>query len=322
MHSANTELEKAIKQKKSRKEAEDDAAEKLGLHLTPLWELRRQLRTQFEKEFAPPVMVATDIAARGLDFDCKVDLVINYDFPYNSIDYLHRTGRTARAGQSGKIVSLISKYDTNLATQIQDAIKRDLPFDTIGSDHYLLERRERERLMEASQKTKAGAGEEGRGKGESENKGVDERNSNKAGGDQRELISADMGAAAAAAAVPLMGARKVAGDRSRGGAVASKRSETANKREKDVANDRSADAEYNDDNRGQVQNRKATEPKTRGRAKAENDKMNRKNWDRKMWAPMTAAIEAAAAMVKEKPQPYSRRERFSEAGKEDNGGSR
>ena len=47
-------------------------------------------------------MVATDLAARGLDFPVCIDHVINFDFPLNPVDYLHRTGRTARAGNRGE----------------------------------------------------------------------------------------------------------------------------------------------------------------------------------------------------------------------------
>jgi superfamily II DNA/RNA helicase len=48
-------------------------------------------------------MVCTDLAARGLDFPARVDHVVNFDFPKTPVDYLHRTGRTARAGSSGKV---------------------------------------------------------------------------------------------------------------------------------------------------------------------------------------------------------------------------
>jgi hypothetical protein len=48
-------------------------------------------------------MICTDLAARGLDFPARVDHVVNFDFPKSPIDYLHRTGRTARAGKSGKV---------------------------------------------------------------------------------------------------------------------------------------------------------------------------------------------------------------------------
>lgn len=49
----------------------------------------------------PLVMVCTDLAARGLDFGCRVDHIVNFDFPRSNVDYLHRAGRTARAGAKG-----------------------------------------------------------------------------------------------------------------------------------------------------------------------------------------------------------------------------
>ena len=56
---------------------------------------------------------------RGLDMPGRVDHVVNFDFPMNPIDYIHRTGRTARAGSSGRITSIVAKRDATLAGRIE-----------------------------------------------------------------------------------------------------------------------------------------------------------------------------------------------------------
>jgi superfamily II DNA/RNA helicase len=73
-------------------------------------------------EDSVPALVCTDLAARGLDLVC--DHVINFDFPLNPIDYLHRTGRTARMGRKGMVTSLVTKRDQTLAVQLEEAMRR------------------------------------------------------------------------------------------------------------------------------------------------------------------------------------------------------
>ncbi|XP_021771523.1 DEAD-box ATP-dependent RNA helicase 39-like [Chenopodium quinoa] len=79
-----------------------------------------------------PTLVCTDLAARGLDLD--VDHVIMFDFPKNSVDYLHRTGRTARMGAKGKVTSLVAKRDVPLATRIEEAIKKNECLESLSVD--------------------------------------------------------------------------------------------------------------------------------------------------------------------------------------------
>ncbi|XP_020220798.1 DEAD-box ATP-dependent RNA helicase 39 [Cajanus cajan] len=79
-----------------------------------------------------PTLVCTDLAARGLDMD--VDHVVMFDFPLNSIDYLHRTGRTARMGAKGKVTSLVAKKDLDLARKIEEAIKKNESLEAITKD--------------------------------------------------------------------------------------------------------------------------------------------------------------------------------------------
>lgn len=66
------------------------------------------------------ILVASDVAARGLDIK-NVNMIVNYDIPKNSKDYIHRIGRTARAGAEGKVYSLLSEEDhENMRAVMED----------------------------------------------------------------------------------------------------------------------------------------------------------------------------------------------------------
>ena len=72
------------------------------------------------------VMVATDVAARGLDI-AELPAVINYDLPYSPEDYVHRIGRTGRAGASGRAMSLMVPDDARLLSEIEKLVKKTIP---------------------------------------------------------------------------------------------------------------------------------------------------------------------------------------------------
>ncbi|KAG0425964.1 hypothetical protein HPB47_026895 [Ixodes persulcatus] len=71
------------------------------------------------------VLVATDVASRGLDIPC-VELVLNHNVPSVPKDYVHRVGRTARAGRGGMALTLVTQYDVNLLRAIEELINTKL----------------------------------------------------------------------------------------------------------------------------------------------------------------------------------------------------
>lgn len=74
---------------------------------------------------AARLLVATDVASRGLDIP-NVGLVINFDVPRNPDDYVHRVGRTARAGRSGESVTLVGQRDVQLVLAIEKRVGRQM----------------------------------------------------------------------------------------------------------------------------------------------------------------------------------------------------
>ena len=78
------------------------------------------------KEGKVTLLVATDIAARGLDIE-HLPHVINYELPPNSEDYIHRIGRTGRAGMSGDAISLVSPDEQDLLQSIEKMLKMRIP---------------------------------------------------------------------------------------------------------------------------------------------------------------------------------------------------
>jgi ATP-dependent RNA helicase RhlB len=80
-------------------------------------------------------LVATDVAARGLDIE-DLAMVVNYDLPVESENYVHRIGRTARAGKTGKAVTLASEQDVYELPDIERYIGKKIPALIAGEDLY------------------------------------------------------------------------------------------------------------------------------------------------------------------------------------------
>ena len=82
------------------------------------------------KQGAIRVLVATDIAARGLDID-QLPFVVNFELPQVPEDYVHRIGRTGRAGSEGEALSLVCVDEAKLLRDIEKLLKRSLPSQII-----------------------------------------------------------------------------------------------------------------------------------------------------------------------------------------------
>jgi ATP-dependent RNA helicase RhlB len=93
---------------------------------------RMKVLSQF-KEGTLPILVATDVASRGLHID-GVSHVINYDLPQDAEDYVHRIGRTARAGAGGKAVSLACEEYVHSLADIEDFIGQKIPVASITDE--------------------------------------------------------------------------------------------------------------------------------------------------------------------------------------------
>uniref|UniRef100_A0A8C6FEF0 RNA helicase n=1 Tax=Monodon monoceros TaxID=40151 RepID=A0A8C6FEF0_MONMO len=89
------------------------------------------------KAKARSILLATDVASRGLDIP-HVDVVVNFDIPTHSKDYIHRVGRTARAGRSGKSITFVTQYDVELFQRIEHLIGKKLPVFPTQDDEVMM----------------------------------------------------------------------------------------------------------------------------------------------------------------------------------------
>ena len=102
-----------------------DGLKSVAVHGDKTHGFRKKAITEF-KENKIRVLVATDVAARGLDIE-DLYYVINYDLPFMPIDYVHRIGRTARAGKDGVAISLLDEYDVASIRDVEKFISQKIP---------------------------------------------------------------------------------------------------------------------------------------------------------------------------------------------------
>jgi len=112
---------------------------------------------------AARILIGTDVAARGLDIP-DVELVINYDIPRDPDDYVHRVGRTARAGRKGTSISLVGQRDVDLIKTIEERVGREMIEYDEGEDVNIETRVVRDALSLVAEKKREAllAVEEGR----------------------------------------------------------------------------------------------------------------------------------------------------------------
>tara|TARA_Y100000768_G_C23991333_1_gene693660 strand:+ start:3961 stop:5784 length:1824 start_codon:yes stop_codon:yes gene_type:complete len=102
---------------------------KMGLKAKPIsGRLSQNKRTKLLQDFRAKevtILVCTDVAARGLDFK-EINLVINYDLPQEAANYVHRIGRTGRAGAEGEAISFCAHEDCEYIEPIKELIEADI----------------------------------------------------------------------------------------------------------------------------------------------------------------------------------------------------
>ena len=113
------------------------------------------------------ILVATDIVARGIDID-DITMVINYDCPHDAEDYVHRIGRTARAGRDGRAVTLVSERDIPALRAIERLLEKKLTPEKLpqGCEAPDLNARGRGRGDSGRGRGNGGGRSRGRGKGQ------------------------------------------------------------------------------------------------------------------------------------------------------------
>ena len=92
------------------------------------------------KDGSLDIVVATDVAARGLDVE-RISHVVNYDIPTDTESYVHRIGRTGRAGRSGEAILFVSPRERHLLQAIERATRQPITSMALPSDEALLDRR-------------------------------------------------------------------------------------------------------------------------------------------------------------------------------------
>ncbi|MBQ3807500.1 MAG: DEAD/DEAH box helicase, partial [Kiritimatiellae bacterium] len=127
---------------RNRKSGCEQLVRELQSHDIPALELsgdvdqkkRIRILDDFRKGVAK-IVVATDVAARGLQVD-DISLVVNYDFPYEPDDYIHRIGRTGRAGETGTAISFACEDESFIIPDIEKLTGKELPCEMPDEEYF------------------------------------------------------------------------------------------------------------------------------------------------------------------------------------------
>jgi ATP-dependent RNA helicase RhlE len=112
------------------KQLTHDGIPAMAIHGNKSQMVRTRTLAKF-KDGSLQVLVATDIAARGIDI-VELPHVVNFDLPFVPEDYVHRIGRTGRAGSEGEAISLVCVDENKLLADIEKVIKRSLPQEVVS----------------------------------------------------------------------------------------------------------------------------------------------------------------------------------------------
>lgn len=122
-----------------------------GLH-GDMEQKQREISIRGFKNGAVDIFVATDVAARGLDVN-DVSHVFNYHIPFDSESYVHRIGRTGRAGKTGEAITLVSPNELRTIKRIEKDVGTQMATEVIPTKEELVKNKENDLLMEIAQTT-------------------------------------------------------------------------------------------------------------------------------------------------------------------------
>jgi ATP-dependent RNA helicase RhlE len=111
------------------RQLEKDGLVTEAIHGDKTQQARLEALSKF-KEGKLQVLVATDVAARGLDID-DLPLVVNYELPHTPEDYVHRIGRTGRAGALGEAISLVAHEEEKYLVDIEKMLKKKVAYEVV-----------------------------------------------------------------------------------------------------------------------------------------------------------------------------------------------